>query len=124
MGHSEASYKGHHNSLENHGHYAMSITRQSGEALAICKNLLVCIFWIRFRVLLVPLRVHQPLHEILGTPGVQVLAVVTGERALRMALVLIHQIRIIEWVCLGNWEGAGKHSELVQLNLSFKGTCT
>lgn len=36
----------------------------------------------RFRLLPVPLGVHQPLHKILGTAGVQVFAVVTGERAL------------------------------------------
>lgn len=35
-----------------------------------------------FRLLPVPLGVHQPLHEILGTAGVQVFAVVAGECAL------------------------------------------
>ena len=67
-------------------------------------------FWARFRLVLVSFGVHQPLHEVLGTPGVQVFAVVTGERALGMALVFIHLIRIIERVSLGSWEWAVKNN--------------
>lgn len=70
----------------------------------------VCKFWPGFRLLLVPLGVHQPLHEILCTPGVQILAVVAGECALGMAFVLIHLIRIIERVCLRSWEWSVKNS--------------
>lgn len=70
----------------------------------------MCKFGGRFRLSLVPLGVHQPLHEILGPPGVQILAVVTGERALGVTLVFIYLIRIIERVCLGSWEGAVKNS--------------
>lgn len=75
----------------------------------------MCKFGARFRLSLVPLSVHQPLHEILGTPGVQILAVVAGERALGVALVFIHLIGIIERVCLGSWEGAVKNSDWCNL---------
>lgn len=65
-------------------------------------NAVVCKFWIRVRLLPVPLGVHQPLHKILSAPGVQVLAVVTGKGALGMALVFSHQIGVIKQVCLGS----------------------
>jgi len=78
--------------------------RKSGRILDIFKYTFECTFPIRFKFLLVSLGIHQPLHEVLGTPGVQVLAVVTGECALRVALIFIDLIWIAERVGLGSWE--------------------
>lgn len=64
-----------------------------------------------FRHLLVSLGVHQPPHKVLSTSRIQILAVVTGESSLWMALIFIYLIWIIEWVCLGSWEWTAKNND-------------